>query len=297
MLATSWSWLTPSSAATSICETFVSSGMNSCCAWASVRPANVTGPRLSSSPNLTMPTMSSSTGSGVSSVDRVADLQVAVVGCLLVDHDLTGRLGRATLGDVPGVESRVGGPAPGERRGSVPAERIAVLADELPSPLDLRLPPRPHRRRRRSRSPSDSSISPRVSVWSLPTSMVLRTTASVPRFASENRSEKPARIVSPSTSVPARNATPSRTAKTVPNRRRLCAHTPLRLTLSIGARLPSRVDVSAGGDSQPTKLSADAAPVGPARPGPACLAESPTISSGPADRPMRRYGQIGKRRG
>src|SRR5690606_37904389 len=56
-----------------------------------------------------------------------------------------------------------------------------------------------------------------------PTTVPLRTYASMPSLASPNMSRKPARMVVPSTSVPARKATPSSTAEQVARRRRLWA--------------------------------------------------------------------------
>jgi hypothetical protein len=72
-------------------------------------------------------------------------------------------------------------------------------------------------------STTEASSRPRSLSSSLPTSMLLRTIASVPALASPYMSPKPVSIVSPSTSVPDRNATPSTTAELVASRRRLWA--------------------------------------------------------------------------
>src|SRR5690242_3960157 len=74
-----------------------------------------------------------------------------------------------------------------------------------------------------------SGTTRRCSPLSLPIDSVPCTTTSLPAYASLNARANPARIVSPSTSVPARNATPSSTAEQVRSRRRLWAHMPLRL--------------------------------------------------------------------
>jgi hypothetical protein len=63
---------------------------------------------------------------------------------------------------------------------------------------------------------------------SLPMTDELRTMTSVPALASVKAAEKPDRMVSPSTSVAARKATPSTTAVVVPTRRRLRAQRPAR---------------------------------------------------------------------
>src|SRR6476660_6005044 len=59
---------------------------------------------------------------------------------------------------------------------------------------------------------------------------VLRTTASVSRLASVKSLPKLLRTESPSTSVPARNATPTSTAVNMPARRRLRLHRSLTIT-------------------------------------------------------------------
>ena len=96
---------------------------------------------------------------------------------------------------------------------------------------------RPRRRRRRRRHRADRVRGCRRSR----TSVLLRTIASVPALASPNMSPKPVSIVSPSTRVPDRNATPSTTAELVASRRRLWAPMLLIVVLhmTISSRTPS----------------------------------------------------------
>lgn len=69
----------------------------------------------------------------------------------------------------------------------------------------------------------------------------LRTTASVPLVALPNIESKPARRVSPMTSVPTRKATPSSTAEKVPAKRLLWVRSEARLSRSAVRALPSAV--------------------------------------------------------
>src|SRR5262245_55233716 len=87
----------------------------------------------------------------------------------------------------------------------------------------------------RTWSTSDAGIMP---LWASPSASMrwlLRTWASMPRLASEKKSTNDARMVSPSTRVPARKATPSTTATVVDTSRRLRAHTPFRVIWSMSA--------------------------------------------------------------
>src|SRR2546428_3920958 len=61
--------------------------------------------------------------------------------------------------------------------------------------------------------------------------VVPRTAADVPLVTLENSASKLPLRVSPSTSVPDRNATPMNTARNVPASRRFRAHSPLNVTL------------------------------------------------------------------
>src|SRR6266568_5873341 len=85
----------------------------------------------------------------------------------------------------------------------------------------------------RTRSTSEASIGPRGLAGFESTLVALRTTAPVSPVTLVNRVSKLARRVSPSTSVPARKATPSSTARKVPARRRLWLHRPLRVIASM----------------------------------------------------------------
>ena len=69
---------------------------------------------------------------------RVADVQVAVLGRAAVDHDLVRRARRAPFRDAERVELRIVDPAARERRRTVAAERVAVLAADLAVALDRR---------------------------------------------------------------------------------------------------------------------------------------------------------------
>src|SRR5690606_31121824 len=72
-----------------------------------------------------------------------------------------------------------------------------------------------------------------LAISSLPMSIVLRTTTSVPAFRSTITVLKPLRMVSPVASVAARKLTPSSTAKHVAANLRLCARTFLRVKVNM----------------------------------------------------------------
>src|SRR5207248_2402435 len=89
----------------------------------------------------------------------------------------------------------------------------------------------------RTLATSDSSTRPRCSNPPAPRPellilVALRTTASVPLYTLLKRLSKLARRVSPTASVPDRNATPRKTARIVPIRRRLCPQRLFRVTFS-----------------------------------------------------------------
>ena len=230
--STSWSWLTPDSAATSISDALPGLA-NSSCAWSNVNAAKVTAPRLSSPPIVRTPTTSTCVGLGVSTVivSPIA-MSWSSATCLSIatsPSDSGARPSATSHGLRPGsgvqLAAIVGGP--------LPPIGLPFLPTIWPNPLTAGSATRTPSTSR-TVSTSDSSIRPRCVPWSsVLTSDALRTTASVPALTSVNKSSKPARMVSPSTNVPTRKATPSTTANTVPNKRRLCAHSPLRLTLSM----------------------------------------------------------------
>src|SRR4051794_9315025 len=87
-----------------------------------------------------------------------------------------------------------------------------------------------------------ASMPPRASMTPFLTKEELRTSASVPAYAVVKKRSMPARSVSLSTIVPARNATPRKTAKNVPMSRRLCAHSAAKVSLTMTSPLlPERL--------------------------------------------------------
>ena len=115
------------------------------------------------------------------------------------------------------------------------------------SPSASRIVPTPSMLGAAARTPStaatwstiESSMRSRWRSSSEPISALLRTTTSMPALASLNAWAKPARMVSPSTSVAARKATPRMTAVQVPIRRRLRAQRPFSVTLNMVSDLPN----------------------------------------------------------
>ena len=99
---------------------------------------NVDGPRPSSPPNVAMPTIVTSIGSGVSDDRNVADLQPTVLGRTTVDHDLLGRQRRPSLHQLVRVESGIIDPVAGERRRTFATELLAIGAGQLTEAFDLR---------------------------------------------------------------------------------------------------------------------------------------------------------------
>ena len=128
---------TPSSARTRMLVTCVESWLMYSCAASSVKNVIVTLPRPSSSPKVAMPEIVTSCGSGVDTSVVSPTSQVAVLRRAAVDHDFVGRLRRASFDDLVRVEVGVVGPAAGELRRTVAAERVAVLAEDLAVALDV----------------------------------------------------------------------------------------------------------------------------------------------------------------
>ena len=176
---------------------------------------------LSELPNLAMPTtvdlhrLRHQHGGGA------ADVEVTGVGRRAVDHDLAGRGRRAAVDHLPRVERRGGHPVRAARRRAVAADAVAVGADDLHAALRRAARSRRRRRPLRPATPTDAGIAPCSVSPSAVMRCSLRTSAAVPLFASVKRVPKLSRTVSPSTSVPARNATPTITAVNMPKSRRL----------------------------------------------------------------------------
>ena len=171
-------------------------------------------------------------------VDPVADLEVALVGGVLVDR----RSRRRVRGAPPGDEVELvelSGSGPSRTRsvgGPLPADRLAVLVDDLRvGPADL---PVGGLDRRRTASPSSTSDAGTLGRWPVPKSLLEHlgrahdgVGAAVDVARTGRRTSAGSSRSAPS--VPAMNATPRMTASAVSTKRSLCAASPLRVTFHI----------------------------------------------------------------
>ena len=154
---------------------------------------------------------------------RVTEVQVAGLGGTAVDDDLVGRArGVWPATSRYGLTRGVVDPAAGLPRRSVAADALAVGAEQCAVADDLALGVGDARYRAPAAVSSDSSMRPTSESGAPPffTSVALRTTTLVCADASVNRVVKLWRSVSPTTSVPVRNATPRATATQMLARRR-----------------------------------------------------------------------------
>src|SRR5262245_3644123 len=229
----------PSSARTAMVDTPFGSLVTCSIAPSRLKAVNVTPPRPSWSPKVEMPTMVTSTGSGVSTVVRSPMCRSplsAAPRLITTSSSASGarpsarRYGLSCSSAVQ-LPASWGGPPPPTASPSAPSSwpRPWTCGSAAATPSTAA-----------TRSTSERSMSPRGSSASIPRSVVFRTTTSVPALTSANRLSKLLRRVSPSTRVPARNATPRNTATAVPTRRRPCPR--ISLTVRDSMSVPQVLD-------------------------------------------------------
>lgn len=197
---------------------------------ARVMPVNVVCAMPSSPPKVARPTMVTFTGSGVRSVvvsptfrsPVFAAPRLMTTSPLLRGVRPSASWYALSSGSSIQFPARVGGPWPPMglpwASTSWPAPWMFGAAAATPGTF--------------ARSSASEAATGRRVPWLSPGVVMTlpeRTTASVPLLAPANIESKLARRVSPMTRVPARNATPSRTALNVPAKRRLWARSEVRL--------------------------------------------------------------------
>ena len=227
--ATRADWSTPSAPCTSTPVSAPGRPRSRCCASAVVNAVNVVPAMLSAVPKVAMPTTVTGTRCGRSTLVRLptcsppssaAARSMTTSPAPAGARPATIRHGLRPAG-VTQLDPVVGGPLPPMRSPSAPrscawpSTRGAVA--RTPST-------------RATAPTSDSGMLPWAVTPSAVMRWLLRTTASVSRLASVKSVPKLLRTESPSTSVPARNATPTSTAVNIPARRRLRLHRSLRIT-------------------------------------------------------------------
>src|SRR5882757_2284088 len=223
---------TPGAVLIRICDTFAGLLVRYRCAAGSVSAVNVPVPRPSAVPKVAIPTMCTRTGAGVSNVvvsPRCSLPALAAPRLITTSSSARGacpstmRYGFSD-GTLTQFAAVVGGP--------LPPTRLPKLSTSWASPWTYgwaSATPGVCR----ARVASEASTPDRA--WLLPEPIWVepRRMTSVLPFAVVNSLSKLAFRVSPSSSVPLRNATPSTTAIMLPSRRRLCDHISENATLRI----------------------------------------------------------------